>query len=76
MVLKKRITTKKILYKKFWLSGSVQIHVESPPTPLVKNDIETNTAIYYVKIKLGLNPMTEAYAIYEIKMAPFGYCDI
>ena len=62
---------KKISHNKGWMSRKFQIHVDTPPIPLIKSDIDTNLEKDYVKIKLRRNTMLETYDMYDFKMALF-----
>ena len=49
----------KVFHKKIWIIGSVQMHVEPHPIPLIKikNDVKLDKD--YVKIKLCRDPTSE-----------------
>ena len=76
MIPKKRIIPKKYFHKKFWLSGVVQINVNSPNTPLIKSNTDTKLEKDNVKIKLHRNTISKASDMYELKMAPFDNDDM
>ena len=60
---------KNISHRRSWRSGTVQIHVDPPPTPLIKIKLDLKTEEYYVKIKLCRNPTSEKLDTCELKMA-------
>ena len=58
-----------IYHKKKWNAGLVQLHMEPPPTPLIKikhNDKSDND---FVNIKLRRDPMSEKADLFDFKMA-------
>ena len=47
---------KNVLHKKNWNQGTVKVHVEPPPIPLVKSKNDEKSDEYCVKIKLHRDP--------------------
>ena len=61
----------KVYHKKIWSTGAVKIHVDPPPTPLIKSKIGFNIERYYAKIKHRIHFTSEKLDMYELKMALF-----
>ena len=62
---------KNILHNNDCLSGSVQIHMDPPPTHLIKRNIDLNSDHHYIYIKLRINPTLKATDMYDFKIALF-----
>ena len=62
---------KNILHNKKCNTGTVQVHVEPPPIPMIKGNNDDKLDKYLVKIKLRRDPISEKLDFYEIKMALF-----
>ena len=60
-----------IYHKKMWNAGLVQLHVEPPPTPLIKSKHDDKSEKDFVKVKLHRDPTSENLDVYEFKMALF-----
>ena len=60
---------KKVLHKKNWNMGTVQVHMELPIIPLIKGKNDDKSDIDFVKIKLRRDLMSEKSDIFEFKMA-------
>ena len=60
-----------IYLKKRRNAGLVQLHMEPPPTPLIKIKHNDKSENDFVKIKLHRYPMSENSDLYEFKMALF-----
>ena len=55
--------------------GTVQVHVETPPIPLIKINNYDKSDKYFVKIKSCRYLTLEILDLYEFKMALFYNCD-
>ena len=62
---------KNVYHKKKWNTRLVQLHVEPPPTPLIKSNHNDNPGNYFVKMKLRRDPTSENSNVYEFKIALF-----
>ena len=51
--------------------GTVQVHVEPPPIPLIKINNDDKSDKYFVNIKFRSDPTSEKSDLYEFKMALF-----
>ena len=49
----------------------VQNHVDPPPIPLIKSNVDTKLKKYYVKTKLCRNSMPNTYGMYELKVSKY-----
>ena len=65
---KKKDTINNVLYKKIWRTGSVKIHVEPLPIPLIKSKNYMKAEKYCVKIKLRRDHTSEKSDLYEFKI--------
>ena len=54
-----------------WNAGTVQVHVEPPPIPLIKNNNNEKLDKDFVKIKLHMNLTSQNVYLYEFKMVLF-----
>ena len=62
---------KNISHKKKWNSSVVQMHVEPPPTPLIKSKHDDNLDKDLGKLKLRRDLTSENLDLYKFKMALF-----
>ena len=62
---------KNVFHKKKWNSGTVQVHVDPHPVPLIKINNNDKSDKYFVKIKLHRDPASEKSELYEFKIAMF-----
>ena len=53
------LTMKNVSYKKKWYEGAVQVHMETPPIPLVKSKSYDKLDKAFVKTKLCRYPTSE-----------------
>ena len=60
---------KNVLNKNNWNAGTVQVHVEPPPIPIMKGKNNDKPDIFFVKIKLRRDPKSEILDLYGFKMA-------
>ena len=60
-----------ITHKKKWNVGVVQVHLEPPPTPLIKNKHEDKSDKDFVKLKLRRDLTSDKSDLYEFKIALF-----
>ena len=60
-----------VYHKKTWNVGVTQVHMKTPPTPLIKNKQYDNTDKYFVKLKLNRDPTSKKSDLYEFMMALF-----
>ena len=58
-------------HKKKWNSGTVQVHVDTPPIPLIISNKNDRSDKYFYEIKLGRDLTSEKLDLYEFKMALF-----
>ena len=65
------VTMKDVSHRKKRRAGIVQVHVESPPTPLIKVNHNDKSYKDLVKIILRRDPMLAKSDLYELKMALF-----
>ena len=74
--INKKIIMNNISCKNIKRSVTVQIHVETPPISLIKNNFDLKMDRYHVRIKLRRKPMQEKSYMYEFKMDLFHIVDI
>ena len=60
-----------VSHKKTWNTELVQLHVDPPPTPLIKSKHNDNPDNDFVKIGLRRDPTSENSNLYEFKIALF-----
>ena len=63
------MTMNNFSHKKKWNTGTLQMHVDRPPIPLIKIKKDDKSDKYLVNIKLRTDPMLEKSDPYELKMA-------
>ena len=56
-----------VSHKKRWNTGTVQVHAEPPPIPLIKIKNGDKSDKDFVKIKLRRDPKSEKSDLYELK---------
>ena len=64
-----------VCQKKAWNVGVVQVHVEPPPTPLIKSKHDDKLDNFFVKLKFYRDPTSATSDLCEFKMALFGNGD-
>ena len=64
-----------VSHKKNWNTGTLQMHVDRPPIPLIKIKKDDKSDKYLVNIKLRTDPMLENSDPYEFKMVLFDNWD-
>ena len=69
-------TTKNVSHKKKWNTGTVQVHVEIPPIPLIKSKNSKQPDKCCVKIKLCRDITSQNLGLYELIMAFFDNGDL
>ena len=52
-------------------SGTVQLHMETPPIPLIKIKIDEKLDNFFVRVKFCRYPMSQKSDLYEFKMNLF-----
>ena len=62
---------KKFSHKKKWNVGTVQVHVEPHPIPIITSNNDDKLVNYFVKIKLRRDPTSDKSDLYRIKVALF-----
>ena len=62
---------KNVFNKKKWSAGVVQLHVDPPPTPLIKIKHDDKSDKNFVNIKLRMDKTSKKSDLYELKMALF-----
>ena len=60
---------KNVSIEKKWNAGLVQLHVEPPPTPMIKSKHNDKSDLF--EMKLRRDPTSENSDLYESKMALF-----
>ena len=55
--------------------GTVQVHVEPPPIPLIKSNNDEKMDKDCVKLKLHRDPTSQNFDLYEFKVALFDNVD-
>ena len=60
---------KNIPHKKRINTGTIQVHMDPPPIPLIKSNNDDKSDKDSIKIKLRRDPMSENLDLYELKMA-------
>ena len=73
---REKITTNNFYHKNICFNGILQINVDPPLTPLLKNKLDLNTERDYEKNKLGRESISEKLGMYEFKMAVFQNGDL
>ena len=62
---------KKILHKRKWNVGVIQVHVDPPPIHLIKIKHDDKLDRDFVNIKLRRDPTSETLDLYEFKIVLF-----
>ena len=62
---------KNILHKNNWNQGTVKVHVEPPPIPLIKSNNDKKSGKYGVKNKFCRYSTPEKSDLYELKISLF-----
>ena len=65
------LTMNKFSHQNKWNTGTLQLHVETPPIPLIKSKNDGKLDKYSGKVKLRRDPTPEKSDLYEFKMALF-----
>ena len=60
-----------VSHKKMWNARVTQVHVDPPPTPLIKSKHGDNSEKDFVKQKLRGYLMSDNWDLYEFKVALF-----
>ena len=58
-------------HKKRWNAGTVQVYLESPPIPLIKNNNDDKSDKYFDKIKFCRDTTPEKLGLFGLKMVFF-----
>ena len=66
-----RYQTMNISHTHNWISADVQARIETPKTPLNKEDIVEEKSRKITKAKMHKNPASDASETYKLKMAKF-----
>ena len=66
---------KKFSHNKKWNTWTAQVHVDPPPTTLIKSKNDNKSYKDFVKIKLRRDPTSENLDLYQLKMALFANGD-
>ena len=62
---------KNVSHKKNWNLGTIQVHVDPPPVPLVKRNTNEKLDKDCVKVKLHRYPTSEKSNLYKFKISLF-----
>ena len=62
---------KSVFHNKKWKSGALQLHVDPPPTPLLKSNHDDNSDKDFVNLKFCRDLRSEKLYLYEFKKAFF-----
>ena len=60
-----------ISHKNKWNMGTVQVHVDPTPIPLIKINNKEKSDKYFVNIQFCRDPTSEKLDLYEFKMTLF-----
>ena len=62
---------KNVSHKKKWNAGTVQVHMEPPPIPLINSKNDDKSDKYFVNTKSSRDPKSEKSDLYELKNGLF-----
>ena len=58
------------------MTGMTQLHVNTPNNPLMKENLDSKSAKYFVKLKLRRDPTSSTSDLYEFKIYLFDNGDL